>query len=1086
MAERSIIDGFGPGVQKWASEETAKKIADTLASIQSLSSKQTKEIVKTLEKSGGMLDKEALKDLEESLQDLEEAVEDQTEATEEHTTSQRKATSASTIFKNTLISTGAIIGSAMGAVFGQMMNQANIVAELNRNGVQLANGLDGTATGLSNFGLAAAEANLSFQELADITKTYGATINKFGIRAFAQTSKSVTQDLEALGISSAESSELVAEYLKARRFMTYQETLTQQQQNNAAKAFIKQIDQYSMAFGESRTALMESVTGTLEQIDVQAFLKTQGPGVRAAFEDMAAQLAGSEFAGLRTSLTQAIADPVTQRSELFMDLINAGQADAANALLAFSEAARSGDTALSNVRFEEFMTSLQQANIELSQRIGAEGQALRDFSNQAKLRADLMARGNDFERQSAARITEMQNSFRNISMFFQRVAGSVLGDSDVVETINATLSEMSDFLESDEGKGAIKSLQESFASMIRSLTPALKAAIPLMTSVFDTLTGWAENIESWTANFESTIRGFDFSNIPSIIGTGIMAALGAGALVAVLSGVLASGIGNLLSKVAFGKSGSGGIFGNMFKGIGRGIGGILQGLALGLTAFGKAGPSVLKGAVILAAVIPIIGAGIAGATWIMGKALPTFAEGLKSFESIDGDNLAKVGDGTMKLGAGLAAMAAGNFLDFFADMGTAIFEFFGGERKGPIEMLQGFANAADSVGPGLTTLGEALGAFAPQMVSLSNSIGNFSDVDIDDVVEGFEDLLDLDFDDSSDIAMFARNLEPLSRIDGQRLLASGEGLERLAEALETLSDIDFGDEISDSIEEIADINFEPLLRMSSISETVGPSLQALGNYMTAFVTELTRFADSMVRLDDADIEDTVESILDLSNVDPLTDIIALPSIEIDDSNIDYETIDRELQAMISTLLPASLSRDITVDIGVETSNERIRTSTEELAELITRYFDELKRLEGIKPISISTEIEDFRPADFSNEVEQVEQARTRVENSPLLDDRQETVRTPTRPIYQSVEYTQVPLRVAEPEIPEREEPNDPTDNPNPEISNTNVARRVPEGEGEINTLIKEQNKMIGNLLIAMDTNNRRLKSLVRINEEKGA
>ena len=60
------------------------------------------------------------------------------------------------------------------------------------------------------------------------------------------------------------------------------------------------------------------------------------------------------------------------------------------------------------------------------------------------------------------------------------------------------------------------------------------------------------------------------------------------------------------------------------------------------------------------------------------------------------------------------------------------------------------------------------------------------------------------------------------------------------------------------------------------------------------------------------------------------------------------------------------------------------------------------------------------------------------------------------------------------------------DKPNPEISSTNVAQRVPETENEINSLMKEQNKILTGLTIAMDTNNKRLKSLVRINEEKGA
>ena len=44
MAERSIIDGFGPGVSKWASEATAKEIANTLSDIKSLTAGQKSKI----------------------------------------------------------------------------------------------------------------------------------------------------------------------------------------------------------------------------------------------------------------------------------------------------------------------------------------------------------------------------------------------------------------------------------------------------------------------------------------------------------------------------------------------------------------------------------------------------------------------------------------------------------------------------------------------------------------------------------------------------------------------------------------------------------------------------------------------------------------------------------------------------------------------------------------------------------------------------------------------------------------------------------------------------------------------------------
>ena len=134
------------------------------------------------------------------------------------------------------------------------------------------------------------------------------------------------------------------------------------------------------------------------------------------------------------------------------------------------------------------------------------------------------------------------------------------------------------------------------------------------------------------------------------------------------------------------------------------ISGVLTGLAKGLEAFAK--PQIALGAVILGASITAIGAGIAGAAWIMGKLLPTLAEGLQGFADIDGDNLVRVGKGVAALGAGLAVFGVGGALGSVGNViGSLVDGFgklFGG--KSQVEKLKEFA----SVGPGLEQTGTGL------------------------------------------------------------------------------------------------------------------------------------------------------------------------------------------------------------------------------------------------------------------------------------------------------------------------------------------------------------------------------------------
>ncbi len=133
--------------------------------------------------------------------------------------------------------------------------------------------------------------------------------------------------------------------------------------------------------------------------------------------------------------------------------------------------------------------------------------------------------------------------------------------------------------------------------------------------------------------------------------------------------------GSLGSKIAdFGKG-----LGALGKGAGQMISGILKGIASGFRAF--ADPMVALGGLALAGIIATailaIGAALAGATWLMGKALPTLSEGLMSFNQIDGMNLMKVGAGMTALAVGMTAFgvamiaaAAGSFVSGLADLIT--------------------------------------------------------------------------------------------------------------------------------------------------------------------------------------------------------------------------------------------------------------------------------------------------------------------------------------------------------------------------------------------------------------------------------
>jgi len=159
---------------------------------------------------------------------------------------------------------------------------------------------------------------------------------------------------------------------------------------------------------------------------------------------------------------------------------------------------------------------------------------------------------------------------------------------------------------------------------------------------------------------------------------------------------------------------------NVFRALGTGAGaliqGLMRGLAFGIGAF--ANPKILLGAAIMSGAIAVLGAGIGAASWIMGKALPTLAEGLEKFQRLDGDRLVKAGKGAAAVAAGVAAFTllgtASVISNLFNSIVGGLGSLFG--VKSPLEKMMDFAK----VGPDLEKGGKGMASFMNSMKSLEN------------------------------------------------------------------------------------------------------------------------------------------------------------------------------------------------------------------------------------------------------------------------------------------------------------------------------------------------------------------------------
>jgi hypothetical protein len=257
----------------------------------------------------------------------------------------------------------------------------------------------------------------------------------------------------------------------------------------------------------------------------------------------------------------------------------------------------------------------------------------------------------------------------------------------------------------DAAGGATKSMSSMGASLadgIKNIGGAVGDAIRGMTSLLtDVLGKLSEGFKTVIGNIGKGL-GEAFSGISKGLGE-LLASLGSGLGKAIAS--VSEGLGKAFASIASG----------IGKGVGVALGAILEGLSVGLKAM--ADPMILLGAAILGGSITLIGAGIAGATWIMGAALPKMAEGLKAFTDIDGTKLEQTGNGMIKIGAGLAAMGAGEVVNSLGSLTGWISSFF---TEDPITKLKRFGEIAEP----LKTAGDAMGKFAdayPRVISALNN-----------------------------------------------------------------------------------------------------------------------------------------------------------------------------------------------------------------------------------------------------------------------------------------------------------------------------------------------------------------------------
>ena len=609
-----------------------------------------------------------------------------------------------------------IIGGSLGMLTGFLQDSLDTFRSLSDVGAGFGNDLLELRKVAASAGLPLDMFGSLVLQNADNMRLLGNTTSQ-GATVFAKLAKDmrsgdIGRRLLNMGFTTEELTEGLGNYIDLQARLGRAGQMSNAQLVQGSQTYLTELDRLARVTGQSRKALQEEISAMAAKSNLQALADAIGgtggenflagmaaarkmlPGFGDALEDLADGVAQTPLAKKLASLSPAVADAaaafgrgeITQ-NEFFDSLKNVGGPTLLEVVDGFDATTRS--LLLQQEGFSELLGSVHEmrkfVDMEFDPAEAAKEQAKRNRINDglSTFQDSLMKVRQEFvdlfvESGMAAKLSEL------LVTFSEQLLSSTQYFADMLtkfseDPFGAIFEMLGDGLGKVwENKGLVAGIVAGIGALFaaKAVTGALAGA------------------------FKSAIGG-TVSNIAGKI----------------FSGGDAAG-GGSTPKAPKGKPGAAG--GRAGAQIGNFVGqmgaGVMKGAAAGLKAF--ANPQILIGAGILGGAITAVGAGIAGAAWLLGKSLPTFVDGLKSFEDIDGNALASAATGMLALSAAMAAFGAGSAV---AGLGAmvggitgAIGKLFGADD--PLEQLKTFA-AANIDGAKVKNNADAMVAFSKAMAA---------------------------------------------------------------------------------------------------------------------------------------------------------------------------------------------------------------------------------------------------------------------------------------------------------------------------------------------------------------------------------
>ena len=561
--------------------------------------------------------------------------------------------------------------------------------------------------GMNDIRRISAQAGIPLEEFTSLVSQNSETMRLFGAgtadgaRNFAALSKEMRdgpgRQFLNMGYTATELNETLIEYAEFTQTQIGRDRRNNQLSAQSAANYMETIDQLAAVTGKRRDQIKEEMNAA--QADQRARLAMS----RMTEEEQA------RFAANLAAAPGPLRDALTDAADGVLDN------DLAQGLSVASETFREQAGNIQNMNAQEYNNFLAQVGRELD-----------EAGEELGAGAQQIIQSNTGFGQAIAAGAELRNIQNMTDEEYNQILedrnAQAARDDGILQLQNTLRDLRTQIMDAFISSGVLPMIQENLSDLGLLLSDFVKSE-----EFKNALDGIVDGIK----NFIDMIKedGF-FGAIGNVIADGLTSVLTSPTVLAAVAGLFAAkavvgaigraastGIESKLSSIFGGGSGNatpgastprsaprGGAGaavgrnaaaagGGIGKGLGNLGGGILKGIAGGLTAF--ANPQVAIGAAVVAGVILVIGGAIAGASWLLGKALPTLVDGIKSFEDIDGTALSNAATGMLAVSGAMAAFGAGSAVAGLGSLVGGITEgigkLFGAED--PLDKVKRFAEA---------------------------------------------------------------------------------------------------------------------------------------------------------------------------------------------------------------------------------------------------------------------------------------------------------------------------------------------------------------------------------------------------------